>query len=381
MTVGLALAIAGVARSDPGPGTTGRGLAVSILLAVASAAWLLWAWNRTPERWAPALLGVFAITGGLLTAAAPNGPSSAFAFVAVVSAGVRFAGAPAFAIYLLAALSVTVGAIAWDVAATGAAAYVAGLLAGLFAGIGRRTSLLRAEEAELLLAQTQRSREEQVRAAALDERARIAREIHDVLAHSLAGLTIDLEATRMLVERGADTEQILARVDRAHALARDGLHETRRAIEALRGDAVGVRDQLEALVAEFRDGTGAEIELQVDGAIDDLPADVELALVRVTQESLTNARKHAPGSAVQVTLERTAHAVRLRVVDTPPAEVGAVVSSAGVPDDHDLAASGGGYGLKGMRERAELLGGMLTAERDGRRWQVDLVIPVARVPA
>ena len=82
---------------------------------------------------------------------------------------------------------------------------------------------VRAEQAELLLAQTQRSHEEQLRAARLEESTRIAREIHDVLAHTLAGLTIQLEATSSLIEQGADRDTVLARVQRAHALAREGL--------------------------------------------------------------------------------------------------------------------------------------------------------------
>jgi len=104
-----------------------------------------------------------------------------------------------------------------------------------FAGSNVRNMELRAEQAELLLAQTQRSHEEQLRATRLEEQARIARDIHDVLAHSLAGLSIQLEATTALLDQGADPESIRERVDRAHQLARDGLRETRRAVGALRG--------------------------------------------------------------------------------------------------------------------------------------------------
>ena len=120
----------------------------------------------------------------------------------------------------------------------GLLAYSLGFSAGLLAASGRRQSVERAEQAELLLAQTQRSHEEQLRAARLEESTRIARDIHDVLAHALAGLTIQLEATSALIEQGADRDRILARVQRAHELAREGLRETRRAVGALRGDAV-----------------------------------------------------------------------------------------------------------------------------------------------
>ncbi len=117
-------------------------------------------------------------------------------------------------------------------------AYALGFCAVALAGTNLRQLNLRAEQAELLLAQTQRSHEEQLRAARLEESARIARDIHDVLAHSLAGLTIQLEATDALLAQGADTETIRARVQRAHELAREGLRETRRAVGALRGDPV-----------------------------------------------------------------------------------------------------------------------------------------------
>ncbi|MDQ8044378.1 MAG: sensor histidine kinase, partial [Solirubrobacteraceae bacterium] len=237
--------------------------------------------------------------------------------------------------------------------------------------------LLRIDEAELLVAQVQRSREEQLRAAALDERSRIAREIHDVLAHSLAGLTIDLEATRMLIEQGADDTKVLARVDRAHALAREGLRETRRAIEALRGDAASVGQQLDALVTEFRNGTGTTADLQTTGDLVDLPADVGLAVVRVTQEALTNARKHAPGAAVTVTVHRTADAVDLRIESARPAARPGGDDLPRPTGGSDLASTGGGYGLRGMRERAEILGGRLDAGPSDTGWTVDLRLPLA----
>ena len=98
------------------------------------------------------------------------------------------------------------GAIVYDAGALGALAYAAGFTALALAGANIHQMQLRAEQAELLLAQTQRSQEEQLRAARLEESTRIARDIHDVLAHSLAGLTIQLEATDALLEQGADVE-------------------------------------------------------------------------------------------------------------------------------------------------------------------------------
>ena len=114
------------------------------------------------------------------------------------------------------------------------------------------------------------SRKEQLRSARLEESTRIAREIHDVLAHALAGLTIQLEATSALIEQGADRADVLARVHRAHELAREGLRETRLAVGALRGDSVSAPAAVEALVSEYRAGSDATAELTIDGDRDRL---------------------------------------------------------------------------------------------------------------
>jgi signal transduction histidine kinase len=106
----------------------------------------------------------------------------------------------------------------------GLLAYALGFAASALGASNSRQSVKRAEQAELLLAQSQRSHEEQLRATRLAESTRIAREIHDVLAHALAGLTIQLEATTALIEQGAERDAVLARVRRAHELAREGKH-------------------------------------------------------------------------------------------------------------------------------------------------------------
>src|SRR5262249_3701824 len=146
----------------------------------------------------------------------------------------------------------------------------------------------RAEQAELLLAQTQRSHEEQLRAAKLEEQARIAREIHDVLAHALAGLAIQLEATSALIEQGADRAMLLERVRRAPELAREGLRETRRAVGALRGDpSVSVRAGIEALIAEFNSDAEAPATVELEGNLAGLDERTGEAVIRVVQEALT----------------------------------------------------------------------------------------------
>jgi signal transduction histidine kinase len=219
------------------------------------------------------------------------------------------------------------------------------------------------------LAQTQRSAEEQLRAARLEESTRIAREIHDVLAHALAGLTIQLEATTALIESGAEREDVLARVRRAHELAREGLRETRRAVGALRGDATAVPEAIEALAADYRSSADHPAALTMSGDRALLSGDAGQAVLRTVQEAMTNVHRHALGAEVSVTIDAGADATVVVV-----ANGGAAVPVAG----GSLAASGGGYGLQGMRERAAALGGTLSAGPTQDGWRVALRLPAER---
>ena len=143
----------------------------------------------------------------------------------------------------------------------------------------------------------------QAELAALDERARIAREMHDVLAHSLGALGVQLEvAEGLLAERG-DLAGGLVRVRRARRLAHEGLDEARRAVAALRADALPLVDALSRLVADARRDRGLEIDLSVSGAARTLSAGTTVSLLRIAREALTNAAKHAPGSPVSVALD------------------------------------------------------------------------------
>ena len=212
--------------------------------------------------------------------------------------------------------------------------------------------------AQRLLAQERAARAAEAESAALAERARIAREIHDVLAHSLSAQLVHLEAARLLIERGADRDQILERVVAARGMARDGLTETRQALSALRGDLTPLEDFLTQLVE-----TSAGAEVTITGERRALPAEASQAVRRVAQEALTNVRKHAPGAKVQLRLAYGEHQVTLDVRDSG--------GSSG-----ELTATGGGYGLLGMRERAELLGGSLDAGPDEEGFTVTLKVPV-----
>ncbi|MET7942863.1 histidine kinase [Streptomyces sp. NPDC005302] len=212
--------------------------------------------------------------------------------------------------------------------------------------------------AQRLLAQERAARVAEAESAALAERARIAREIHDVLAHSLSAQLVHLEAARLLIERGADQKTVLERVVAARGMAREGLAETRQALSALRGEMSPVEDFLGELVI-----TNERADVTVTGERQLLPAEASQAVRRVAQEALTNVRKHAPGAKVHIRLDYGEHEVTLDVRD-----------SGGKPGE--LSGSGAGYGLLGMRERAELLGGSLDAGPGEEGFVVTLRVPV-----
>ncbi|HLJ69244.1 MAG TPA: sensor histidine kinase [Chloroflexota bacterium] len=217
------------------------------------------------------------------------------------------------------------------------------------------------QRAEALLAEAIAGRDAQVRAAALDERAHLAREMHDVLAHALSALSIQLEGTRLLAEQRSCDPTVVTALDRAGRLAREGLSEARRAVGSLRGETLPGPDLLPQLADEFQHDTGVDCRLHVEGEPANPGAEARLALYRICQEALTNVRKHADASAVSIALEYRPEGIKL------------IVENDGVPLATPLP--GGGYGLSGMRERAELLGGILEAGPTQRGFRVCTWIP------
>jgi signal transduction histidine kinase len=236
--------------------------------------------------------------------------------------------------------------------------------------------------------------------AVLGERQRLAREVHDVLAHSLSAQLLHLEGAALLLEQGGPPEQALAHVRRASRLARDGLTETKQALRALRGDDLDVEAQIQALASEFRAATGSSCESILEPVA--LAADARLAIVRTAQEALTNIRRHAPGANAVIRLRQDGQWCELEVLDfgSPeriPASVGLALAEAasagavvpGAGGQHSpgvgrapmtrsgMAGSGeAGYGLVGMRERAELIGGTLLASAQDNGFRVLLRLPV-----
>jgi signal transduction histidine kinase len=195
--------------------------------------------------------------------------------------------------------------------------------------------------------------------AVLAERTRIAREIHDVLAHSLSAQIVHLESAKLLLrnERAEEAEQ---RVDLAREMAKRGLEEARRAVSALREDQPPLLVALKELVEEFAADTEQPCALDAFGNERFLSPEITLTLIRTAQEALTNVRRHAAGVGAKLHVGFMPDAVELDISN---------------PASDAPAAPGGGYGLMGMRERAELLGGSLEAGAVEDGFRVHVRIP------
>jgi signal transduction histidine kinase len=217
------------------------------------------------------------------------------------------------------------------------------------------------------------------------ERARIARELHDVVAHHISMVAVQAETARLttpgLPAAGAH------RFAEIGDTARAGLTEMRRLLGVLREDAEDagaiVADrhplpglpQLAELVDAARDASGAGIRLIVSGPVTEFDPGVELAAYRIVQEALTNARRHAPSAAVDVELRYADDALRLRVRDNGPGPEGAP-ETPGTESYTPADLAGGGHGLLGMRERTLAVGGTLwTGSAPGGGFLVEAVLP------
>jgi len=237
-----------------------------------------------------------------------------------------------------------------------------GLVVGGALGVLRYESDVFAERASEL----ERQRDERVRIAVADERRRIARELHDVIGHSISVMGVQAGAVRSVLrdDQRRERDALLA-VERT---GREAVGEMRRLIGLLRpqedadGDPPPSLRRVEQLVSDMR-GAGLDVHLNVDGDPARLPPGVDLAGYRILQEALTNAFKHAPGAQVEATVTCSDQALEIQVIDD---------GTATPRSDGDHI----GHGLVGMRERVSLYGGQLVAERrPGDGFQVRARIP------
>ena len=235
-------------------------------------------------------------------------------------------------------------------------------------GDGARSRRLAAARAEDRAASVERTRAAEARQAVVEERNRIAREMHDVLAHSVSMMVVQAEAGPVVVQR--DPARAIQAFDAISATGKSALTELRRLLGVLRDDTAtplapqsGLA-QVTELVGSVR-AAGVDVDLRVTGELPPTSSAVDLAGYRIVQEALTNVVKHAGPARVEVRIAATADRVLLEVTDD---------GLGGNP------ASGTGRGLLGMRERAAATGGAVTAGPgpDGG-WRVTAELPLAPV--
>ena len=334
-------------------------VAAGALMAVAAVGTQLSTREDTAYRAAGTLVAIAAGLAVMLLA--PNGLGELPVLVAVMAIPSAFSARVATA--LLITVTVLFGLAVWWVSHS-----FAGLLAGLAVpflaqrAVQRRELVRERDRAEALLAELEISRDAEAQAAALRERGRIAREMHDVLAHSLAGLSLQLQATRAVAAKEGVSAEVLGPLDRAAGLARDGLAEARAAVGTLRDPVgLGVND-LAALVDRYP----GDAQLQTAGTPASVSPEAGHAAYRAVQEGLTNAARYAPGSPVTVSMCWTATSLVIRVEDTGPG-----------PGHEVVRGHGSGLGLAGMHERLAAVGGTVqVGPRPGGGWSVEVQVPV-----
>jgi signal transduction histidine kinase len=225
---------------------------------------------------------------------------------------------------------------------------------------GRLIAKLEAAQRELAAAQ-----QREAELAVLRERERLARDLHDSLGHTLVALSVQLEAVQRLYR--VDPVQASAQVDELKALVRASMEALRRSLAGLRTPGLGeraLRPALQALCVEFGERTGLTVTCQVDAAADTLGPALAETLWRVVQEALTNVEKHAQARQVTVELTCASPAAQLRVTD----------DGIGLPPGAESAPNR--FGLRGMRERVEGVGGTFTVRSNERGTTVEVVVPL-----
>jgi signal transduction histidine kinase len=367
----LAVLLAGLVLQLPTPSLHGDGLVGMLgLFTVAAVLFVEFAFNPGSIRWVMVLALGISLGSAAVAAVQTGGTAVIGCYVGV--------GLAARRLPRLNALAVTIPTVAIVVALV----LISGensVFVALWVGLGfvftfMISSLARVSEEQssrerALIEEEKRTLAARTEAAALAERGRIAREMHDVLAHSLSALAVELEGARLLARRHEAVPELESAIERAHQHATSGLDEARAAIEALRGDDLPGPERLAALAESFAAGWDVGCELEVTGAPRPLSSEARLAIYRTAQEALTNVRKHAEPKWVELQLDYAADGTRLEVADH--GDLDCPNGSGGGP----LAGAGAGYGVSGMRERAELLGGRLEAGPTKDGYRVELWLP------
>jgi signal transduction histidine kinase len=325
---------------------------------------------RVPSNWlAPAhkhsvldpyALGLMVVMCGVASATPRGGIFNILSFLAAVAVGSDLNFNVGLAVAGLGIVATAATGTALGAGAAVIAGYPVVQVLGFVFGRNLRANRLYAQQADRLS-------EQQARAAALDERARIAREIHDVLAHSLGALGLQIQLARAVLTDQHDQNRAVDILEQAQRMANEGLHDTRRAIQALRGETLPLPQGLAELSANHQRRQGTRVTFDVCGQPRPLSPDAELALSRTAQEALVNSAKHAPQEPVTVHLDYTDTDTTLTVSNP--------LRRNSTPERPRFTTVNGGYGLAGMRERLLLLDGTLSAGSSADDWVVMAKVP------
>lgn len=235
-----------------------------------------------------------------------------------------------------------------------------------FVGMGWLVGYLMHTQQQLLLKQ-QQAQAQLAEHAAADERRRIAREVHDVIAHSLTITLLHVTGARRGLQQERDIDDAVEALEQAEHLGRQAMADIRRTVGLLDSAPMKIDPEpgvteIDSLVSDFS-RAGLNVALHTDGPVERVSAAVGLALYRITQESLANIAKHAPDSRSTVRLAISRTSARLTIVNELPVAVAVSVE----PE---------GRGLRGMRQRVELLGGSIAIGPSDDGWSVVADVPL-----
>lgn len=312
----LAVIAVGILTIRP-MGFSGRGLAVAVLFVINSAALLA---RRLPENRVPEYLALVWLTLGVVAAAAligvgRSGTAYLFAFFLAGHTGYRLRTEPTV---LAGICSLLCGGVLYFHLGPGyhQLPWAFGLTTGapVLVGIVNR-SQHRAVQAAIAAAESaERAARAEAQSAVLTERSRIARDVHDVLAHSLAGINMQLELADALLDTG-DLARVREANNKAHGLVKESLKQAQWTVHALREDSLPLLESLTAMI----ESSGHRDVLTVTGTVRELLTQLTQNLLRIAQEALTNAARHAPGGAVGVELTFAASSTTLSIRNRPAA--------------------------------------------------------------
>jgi signal transduction histidine kinase len=346
----------------PGPARTERARAATLAVHLILAGLLVWV-----NPW----YGVFAFSGYFFADdLRGRGRWAGFAGTAVVLAGSQAGGYPtgwsSHTVIYLVLVAVNLFAVSGFIILTNRVLeqnQERGVMIDDLADANRRLEATMAENAGLHAQLLVQARE----AGVVEERQRLAGEIHDTLAQGLAGIVAQLEAAE---QAGGDPAELSRHLSQARALARSSLTEARRSVRALRPEQLeraSLPQAISELTRDWSARSAVPVELETTGTPTPLDPAIEATIFRVSQEALSNVAKHASASRVHLTLTYLHDSLLLDVADNGTG--------------FDPAAHTGGYGLAGMRQRLTAVAGHLTVESTpGAGTTLNAAVPLARPP-